>query len=68
MCRKDYCAVTVTLLSLLFFVLVVIRFLHNTETLVNVLQGIEMHMSSGFEKVIVEMKMSLFFFKLGSIK
>ena len=37
-----------------------ISFLHTTETPVIVLQGIEMHMSSGVEKVFVEMKTFLF--------
>jgi hypothetical protein len=38
----------------------VIIFLHATATSITLLQGIEMHMSSGVEKVLVETKMFLF--------
>jgi hypothetical protein len=38
----------------------VIIFLHATATSITLLQGIEMHMSSGVEKVFVETKMFLF--------
>jgi hypothetical protein len=41
-------------------VLRVIIFLHATATSITLLQGIEMHMSSGVEKVFVETKMFLF--------